>query len=88
MTYSIEFTPEARKSFLVLPLKVRQQIGRKIDALVDNPRPAQCRKLEGQLNLYRIRSGDYRVVYEIKDNVLRVVIIRVEHRREVYRKLP
>lgn len=57
-----------------------------IEALEENPRPSGCVKLAGDENLYRIRVGDYRIVYEIRDSVLIVTIIKVRHRREVYRK--
>jgi mRNA interferase RelE/StbE len=55
-----------------------------IDKLPDNPRPSGCRKLKGA-DVYRIRVGDYRVVYEIHDDVLIVLVVRVAHRSEVYK---
>jgi len=56
-------------------------------ALADNPRPAGCVKLSGLSDLWRIRVGDYRVVYEIRDRQLIVLIVGVAHRREIYRNL-
>ena len=64
--------------------KLRQQIVRKIDALSDTPRPRDCQKLSGQ-DRYRLRQGDYRIVYEIRDRELVVFLVKVGHRREVYR---
>jgi mRNA interferase RelE/StbE len=56
-----------------------------IQALASNPRPPGCRKLTGSKNDWRIRVGDYRVVYEIADEIRIVRVNRVRHRREVYR---
>jgi mRNA interferase RelE/StbE len=58
-----------------------------IEALGDNPRPTGAKRLEGDLNLWRIRLGSYRVVYTISDKGLTVLIVRVRHRREAYRNL-
>jgi mRNA interferase RelE/StbE len=55
-----------------------------ISSLQSNPRPAGCKKLAGNADYYRIRVGDYRVLYEIRDRVLLVLVIKVGHRREVY----
>jgi len=56
-----------------------------IRSLQAHPRPAGCKKLAGNADYYRIRVGDYRVLYEIRDRVLLVLVIKVGHRREVYR---
>lgn len=56
-----------------------------IDRLVDDPRPRGTVKLKGEDELYRIRAGDYRIVYEVRDAALVVVVIKVGHRRDVYR---
>ena len=66
-------------------MRRRAGVLRSIDALVSNPRPVGCRKLYGSENAYRIRIGDYRVIYTVDDDVLVVAIERVRHRREVYR---
>jgi mRNA interferase RelE/StbE len=58
-----------------------------IDGLAENPRPHGCQKMHGHENLYRARTGDWRVVYEIRDNVLLVLVVAVGHRREIYRGL-
>jgi mRNA interferase RelE/StbE len=57
-----------------------------IEALEGNPRPDGCTKLAGDENFYRVRVGNYRIVYEIRDSVLIVTVVKVRHRREVYRK--
>jgi mRNA interferase RelE/StbE len=61
-------------------------ISARISELADEPRPPGAEKLEGY-DYWRVRSGDYRIVYSIEDEVLTVVIVRVGHRREVYRPL-
>jgi mRNA interferase RelE/StbE len=53
--------------------------------LANAPRPPGCEKLAGAEDLYRIRVGDYRIVYQIQDEVLRVLVVKIGHRREVYR---
>jgi mRNA interferase RelE/StbE len=57
-----------------------------IASLALNPRPPGYKKLRG-INAYRIRSGDYRIIYEIHDNIITVVVIDIGHRREIYRRL-
>lgn len=87
MSHSILFRPLAEKELLKLPKEQQVRIGRKIDALAHNPRPAGCAKLSGSEVLWRVRVGDYRVIYQIEDARLIVVIIEIAHRREVYRRL-
>jgi mRNA interferase RelE/StbE len=70
-------------SKITAPTSVRIQHA--IDALAHDPRPRGCRKLTGGVGAYRIRVGDFRVVYEIDDNAVIVVIVRLGHRKDVYR---
>ena len=84
--YKIEFVKSAEKAFLNLPAYEQQQIRKKVDALAHDPRPSGCKKLSGEDGLYRIRSGDYRVIYMIEDRVLLVLVVKIGHRRDVYRK--
>ena len=83
-SYSVLIKPSAAKELERLPDKPRRQIARRIQALAHRPRPAGCEKLTGE-DVYRIRQGDYRVVYSIADAELTVVVVRIGHRREVYR---
>jgi mRNA interferase RelE/StbE len=87
MRYQIEIKPQAEKALGDLPHDDRRRVARAIDRLGDTPRPAGCVKLTGTADAYRIRVGDYRVVYQIEDRVLVVYVIRIAHRREVYRRL-
>ena len=86
-TYRIEFTPAADRDFRGLPHDVQRRLRPKIDALAGSPRPHGVETLAGEKDLYRIRVGDYRIVYQIRDEVLLVVLVRIRHRRDVYRQL-
>ncbi|MGB3203883.1 MAG: type II toxin-antitoxin system RelE/ParE family toxin [Crinalium sp.] len=86
MTYQIELTKGALKQLKKLPTDIRERIDLKIQELAVNPRPDGVKKIEGDLSLYRIRIGDYRVIYQIQDDVLLVIVVKVKHRREVYRQ--
>jgi mRNA interferase RelE/StbE len=83
--HKVVFATSAAKEFRALPIQLKQQVGAAVDGLASNPRPAGVRKLEGGTDLYRVRVGQYRVVYEIDDEALIVRITRVRHRRDVYR---
>ncbi len=85
MTYQIEFVNQAAKQFRTLPVQIQEQLKAKIDALSTNPRPHGITKLAGEDDLYRIRSGDYRIIYTIQDRQLLILIVKIGHRRDVYR---
>ncbi|MGB3653401.1 MAG: type II toxin-antitoxin system RelE/ParE family toxin [Rivularia sp. (in: cyanobacteria)] len=75
----------AKKQFNKLPSDVQERIETKINNLAIEPRPNGVKKIQGEENSYRIRVGDYRVVYDILDDILLVTVIRVKHRSQVYR---
>jgi mRNA interferase RelE/StbE len=84
--YSVFIKPSAVKEIEALSRKKeRQQIMHRIGQLADNPRPPGCQKLSGY-DRYRIRQGNYRIVYGIEDEELVVYVVRVAHRKDVYRK--
>ncbi|MGZ5477455.1 MAG: type II toxin-antitoxin system RelE family toxin [Thermoanaerobaculia bacterium] len=83
--YAVEFRRSAEKDLRRLDPTTQRRVLRATDDLENDPRPPGCRKLQGSENAYRIRVGDYRVVYTVDDTVLIVAIERVRHRREVYR---
>jgi mRNA interferase RelE/StbE len=83
--YSISFARSARKELERLDEPLVSRIFHRIEELAENPRPVECRKLVGPENLWRIRVGDYRIVYAIDDPEKRVDIVMVRHRKEVYR---
>ena len=67
--------------------KIRRQIYRKINNLRDDPYPQKCVKLRGEEDLYRITSGDYRIIYKVQSKKITILVLRVGHRKEVYRTL-
>jgi len=86
MAYKIELTRQARKDLAALPNHIQQWAITTIDGLADEPRPAGCKQLKGG-DGYSIRRGDYRIVYDIQDAKLIVIVIRAAHRKDVYRQL-
>jgi mRNA interferase RelE/StbE len=83
--YAVRFKQSADKALRKLPEAVQKRIAAAAKDLRNNPRPRGCVKLEGADDLWRIRVGDYRVVYAIEDDELIVVLVRVAHRKDVYR---
>ena len=83
--YAVEFRRSAKKDLERLDSLVQRRVLRATEGLAIDPRPPGCRKLHGSDNAFRIRVGDYRVVYTVDDAVLIVAIERVRHRGEVYR---
>jgi len=86
-SYSVIITKEALKEIASVDKRTdRTRIMERIQKLSSNPRPHGSKKLEGPSERYRLRQGDYRVLYEIRDEVLIVAIVHVRHRRDVYRR--
>jgi mRNA interferase RelE/StbE len=85
MRYLVELRPGAARVLRKLPPIDRSRIARRIDALTLTPRPAGAKMLSGPERFYRIRVGDYRVIYQVSDEVLRLLVLRIGHRREIYR---
>ncbi len=84
MTYSVEFSKAAACAFDKLTQVVQRQLQTEINALASQPRQVGCKKLKGSTNRWRARSGDYRIIYEIHDGILLVLIVGVGHRRDIY----
>lgn len=84
MAYKVLFTPAAMRQFDKLPKKAQERLSKAIAGLVDQPRSPQSVKLTGH-DLYKVRCGDFRVIYRIDDDALQVMIAKVGHRKEVYR---
>lgn len=85
--YDVRIEDIALKELQSLSKPFVTKIFQKIELLSANARPASCTKLTGFDNLYRIRSGDYRIVYSINDTTRKVVVLRVRHRKDVYKGL-
>lgn len=85
MAYSITFATSAKRQFDKLPKPAQRRLGSIITQLSEDPRPPDVVKLSGEERLYRVRGGDYRAVYEIRDNQLLILVVKVGHRRDIYR---
>jgi len=85
MAYTVEFSTSALREFNALERAVRRRIATRIDGLAGNPFPSGTAKLQGEPGLYRIRVGDYRVIYRVDGKRVRVLVLKIGHRREVYR---
>ena len=83
MTYRVIILPAARRQIERLPGEIRTRVSAHISLLEVDPRPPGYKKLKG-IDGYRIRVGDYRIIYTIDDEIVTITIIRVGHRREVY----
>lgn len=87
MAYTVKLKPSAVRDFKRLDRSAQKRVASKIDALAEDPIPSGVARLEGKGNLYRIRAGDYRIVYQVRDDVLLVLVVKIGHRRDIYRNL-
>ena len=85
MAYSVSLAPAAVRQFRKLPILIQQRLKPHIDSLAVIQRPAGTKKLEGEPNLYRVRVSDYRILYYIWDTEREVLVVKIAHRKEVYR---
>jgi len=85
VTYTILLLPAAEREWRKLSPPIRKRVNRALLTLEDNPRPSGVVKLSGSTNRWRIRVGDYRIIYRIDDAAREVLILRIAHRRQVYR---
>ena len=86
MAYTVELSNRAKRELAALSANLQTRIVTALRKLEANHRPSGVSKLEGGENVYRLRVGDYRVLYEVHDTNLVVLVVKVGHRREVYRK--
>jgi mRNA interferase RelE/StbE len=86
-SYNLSFKPSVQKDFRRLPKSAVERALKRIESLKDEPFPQGALKLEGAERLYRIRVGEYRIVYEVDTQLRGVTILYVRHRRDVYRGL-
>ena len=85
MAYTIEFLKTAEKELAALPQDAQRQIARKIEALRENPRPPGVKLLHATERFYRLRVGDYRIILDIREGTLLILVIEVGHRKDIYR---
>jgi mRNA interferase RelE/StbE len=87
VSYTIELSHSAARQFKALPKKDKVRIKARIDALAEDPYPPDTKKLTNEKDLYRIRAGDYRVIYTVQNKQLIVLVLKIGHRREIYLRL-
>ena len=86
MAYIVEFAPAARRQLRKLDRPVQVSVLRRVEKLENQPRPKTAETLKGTTEtVYRVREGDYRIIYTIEDDRLIVLVVRIGHRSEVYR---
>ena len=85
--YSVKFSPSAKGDFRSLDKKIQRQIANKLDKLAKDPNSLKSEKIKCSESFYRIRSGDYRIIYEIFNDELIILVIKIGHRRDIYDKL-
>lgn len=82
--YELRLTRSARKELEALPPAVLGRVARQLDALPANPRPRGCKKLRGASDLWRVRVGDYRIVYHVDDRARLIEVRAIRHRKDAY----
>ena len=87
MSYKIEVKKSAARALKKIPKADRKRIADKIDSLAENPPSPDTTKMKGNNPFHKVRVGDYRIVYEIQEDVLLILIVKVGHRKDIYRNL-
>ena len=87
MKYKAEFKISAAKALKLIPKSDPKRIARKIDSLAESPPDPNTTKLKGNNPFHKVRIGNYRIVYEIQDDVLLILIVKIGHRKDPYRNL-
>ena len=85
MAYSIFVAPPAERQLKAFAPTIQKRLVRRLKSLRDAPRPQSVKKLTGEDDLYRIREGDYRIIYRIRDKKLIVLVVKIGDRKDVYR---
>jgi mRNA interferase RelE/StbE len=85
MRYRIEFSPRAELQFKKFPKELQIRLQHRIDTLAEIPFPRGIKKLSAEENIYRLRIGDYRIIYQVQGKALLILILKLGHRKDVYR---
>ena len=88
MTYAVEVAPAAFRQLCKFDPPARRRVQAAIELLAEDPRPPKARKLVGGAGEWRVRTGDHRIVYEVHDDRLVVLVVALGHRRDVYARRP
>jgi mRNA interferase RelE/StbE len=86
LPYRLAFTPRAEREFKALDRQIQRRLARHIDSLAENPYPRGIKKLAGEEELYRLRVGNYRIIYQVHRKMLLVLVVGIGHRSDVYRR--
>ena len=84
--YEVELKPQTQRFIERQSQKVKRQLIKRIEALQEDPRPPGSKLLSSEKKVYRVRSGNYRIVYQVKDKELLVLVAKVDDRKDVYKK--
>ncbi len=84
MPYKIELTRAAQRGLASLPKDITLRLDATILQLAENPYPRGCKKLQGSYGLWRVRVGNYRIIYQVEDDLLVILVVKIGHRRNVY----
>ena len=87
MKYSVEFRPFVLKSIKLFPKKNLRRLKKKIDDIAENLPAPHTTKMKGDNSFHKVRSGDYRIIYEIHDDRLVILVVKIGHRKDVYERL-
>lgn len=87
MKYRVELLPSAARALRKLDRRTQLRVEQKIAALADDPRPSGVKLLSSEERIYRLRAGDFRILYQVNDKVLVILVIAIGHRRDVYRRV-
>ena len=87
MKYKVEFKKSAEKAFKLISKSDQKRIARKIDSLAESLPDPNTTKLKGNNPFHKVRIGDYRIIYEIQEDVLLILIVKIGHRKDIYRNL-
>ncbi len=85
MPYTIQFTARALRDLTDLDTTAQRKVRQHIDRLAENPFPPGAKKLHSEEPFFRIRAGDYRIIYSVEGRELLVIIVKIGHRKDVYR---
>ena len=88
MNYRIEIIKSAAKTLKKIPKADQKRIAERIDSLSENPPKQETTKMKGNNPFHKIRVGNYRIIYEIHEDVLVILVVKIGHRRDIYRNLP
>jgi mRNA interferase RelE/StbE len=88
LNYRIEIVRSAARALKKIPKADQKRIAEKIDSLSENPPKPETTKMKGNNPFHKIRVGNYRIIYEIHEDVLVILVVRIGHRRDIYRNLP